>query len=83
MKILFSPSDARKPEKGPGQVIATRGEKGGDLGCCTGSAWTPVADLVLSPALHRPLRAVSHLRRQSSSGNTGSFANIWSNIESC
>lgn len=54
LKVL--PSDAREAgEKDIGQVIATRSAKESRLGCCAGSAWTPVIEPVLSPAPMRTL----------------------------
>lgn len=47
LKVL--PSDARETEEDVGQVTAARAEKI-TQGCCVGSAWTPVIDLMLSPA---------------------------------
>lgn len=51
IELKVHPSEAKETgEEDVGQVIATRGEKESDLGCCAGSAWTPVTDPVLSPA---------------------------------
>lgn len=47
LKVL--PGDARETEEDVGQVTAARAEKT-TQGCCVGSAWTPVIDLMLSPA---------------------------------
>lgn len=47
LKVL--PVDARETEEDVGQVTAARAEKI-TQGCCVGSAWTPVIDLMLSPA---------------------------------
>lgn len=52
LKVL--PGDARENEEDVGQVTAARGEKI-TLGCCVGSAWTPVTDPMLSPALLQTL----------------------------
>lgn len=50
-KLKVLPSDAREAgEEDVVQVFATRGEKESDLGCCAGSAWTPVIDPVLTLA---------------------------------
>lgn len=58
IELNVLPSDARETEKDVGQVIVTRSEKKSkrsELGCCAGSEWTSIIDVVLSPAAMQTL----------------------------